>query len=117
MSRPRGLPTAAAIITVMPRSELFDLAIERADTYLSRLRPGWELTEPNAAELAATIELWYLRTRFAYRVPLEEVVATLLSKPAVDAVWHGGPSGGWSATSSSAVGAGTLPGVDPADRD
>ena len=68
----------------MPRRELFDLAVERADTYLTRLLPGWELKKPSAQELAATIELWYLRTRFAYRVPLEDVVAVLLIKPPVE---------------------------------
>lgn len=106
----------------MPRRELFDLAVERADTYLSRLLPGWERNKPGAPELAAAIELWYLRTRFAYRVPLEDVVAVLLAKPPLDpnvastqataaptddcwapadlgaaaTVWRGGPDGSWS---------------------
>ncbi len=62
----------------MPRSELFDLAVARAATYLDRLRPGWRESGLPEAEVAGALELWYLRTRFAYRVPLEEVVAALL---------------------------------------
>lgn len=61
----------------MQRAELFALATTRAATYLDRLRPGWREAELTPAELTEALELWYLRTRFAYRLPLEEVVAVL----------------------------------------
>ncbi len=108
-----ALSVTEAIIAAMPREELFDLAVERADTYLSRLLPGWERSEPSAQRLIAATELWYLRTRFVYRVPLEDVVAALLTKPpngtltgqggvtvekdgAGTLVWRGGQGGCWS---------------------
>lgn len=61
------------------RAELFSLALDRATTYLERLRPHWREQGMTAEELTALLELWYLRTRFAYRVPLSEVVAALLA--------------------------------------
>ncbi len=64
----------------MQRAELLALAVTRAATYLDRLRPGWRQAPPPPAETAGLLELWYLRTRFAYRVPLEEVVAALLGE-------------------------------------
>ncbi|HRN19053.1 MAG: hypothetical protein WC972_08510 [Trueperaceae bacterium] len=63
----------------MSRTELSTLAVTRAATYLDRLRPGWRESGLPPAELTRLLELWYLRTRFAYRVPLEEVVAALLA--------------------------------------
>jgi len=66
----------------MRRAELFALALERATTYLDRLRPGWRAEGLSAPELTALLELWYLRTRFAYRLPLEAIVAALGSEPA-----------------------------------
>jgi len=64
-------------VPLVQRAELFDLAVTRAATYLDRLRPGWRAAPPPAPELAAILELWYLRTRFAYRIPLEQVVGAL----------------------------------------
>lgn len=64
----------------MERAELFGLAVVRAATYLDRVRPGWRAAPPPPAEVAAALELWYLRTRFAYRISLEEVVAELLAE-------------------------------------
>lgn len=60
------------------RGELFELAVARAATYLDRLKPGWRKA-PDPRELRVVLELWYLRTRFAYRIPLEDVVTALLA--------------------------------------
>lgn len=77
----------------MARVELFDLAVARALTYARRL--GLPLND--AAAVRAGLELWYLRTRFAYRVPLDEVVAVLGTYPGGEGVeWLGGPGGAWS---------------------
>ncbi len=63
----------------MERAELFELAVTRAATYLDRLMPAWRESH-DAHALRAALELWYLRTRFAYRVPLDEVVAALVGR-------------------------------------
>lgn len=79
----------------MARDELFELAVNRALTYARRLR----LDFGSAERLSAGLEVWYLKTRFAYRVPLAQVVAVLLTYPdagTVDPSWRGGPDGGWS---------------------
>lgn len=49
----------------------------------------------SARELAQRLELWYLRTRFAYRVPLEQVAAVVWASPPGDVHWSGGPDGSW----------------------
>lgn len=74
----------------MPRDALFDLAVNRALSYAQRLN----IPLNNAEILRSGLELWYLKTRFAYRIPLEEVVATLQSYPG-EGAWQGGRSGGW----------------------
>lgn len=77
----------------MAHSDLFDLAVARALTYARRL--GLPLNDPVA--LRSGLELWYLRTRFAYRVPLDDVVAALGVHPGDQSVqWSGGPGGRWS---------------------
>ncbi len=77
----------------MAHSDLFDLAVARALTYAQRL--GLPLNDP--VTLRSGLELWYLRTRFAYRVPLDDVVAALGAHPGDQSVqWSGGPEGGWS---------------------
>ena len=77
----------------MARDELFDLAVNRARSYAVRLnaleRAG------SARELAQRLELWYLRTRFAYRVPLEQVAAVVWTSPRGEVHWSGGPDGSW----------------------
>lgn len=77
----------------MARDEIFDLAVNRAHTYARRLA----LEFGSAPKLTAGLEVWYLKTRFAYRIPLEQVVAVLVARgdagPA--AQWEGGPGGGW----------------------
>ena len=75
----------------MPRTELFDTAVNKALTYALRL--GVPLDDPG--KLKGGLELWYLKTRFAYRVPLEDVVSALLSYPGSDCRWAGGETGCW----------------------
>lgn len=72
------------------REALFELAVARGLAYAQGL--GLALGDPEA--LRRGLELWYLKTRFAYRVPLEEVVAALLRYPG-SGRWRGGPDGGW----------------------
>lgn len=77
----------------MARDELFDLAVNRAHTYARRLG----LDVGSATKLTAGLEVWYLKTRFAYRIPLKQVVAVLVTNadagPTTE--WRGGPHGGW----------------------
>ncbi|CAN5846594.1 hypothetical protein BH24DEI2_BH24DEI2_14340 [soil metagenome] len=75
----------------MPRDALFDLAISRALTYALRLG----LAVGDTAALRGGLELWYLKTRFAYRIPLDEVVGALQTYPGGDCSWRGGHAGGW----------------------
>ena len=82
----------------MPRDALFDLAINRALTYALRLGVALE----DAEALHTGLELWYLKTRFAYRIPLEEVVGALRTYPDTHSssgehFWRGGLAGGWHA--------------------
>ena len=79
----------------MSRDALFDLAINRARSYAERLN-ALERAE-SASDLARRLELWYLRTRFAYRIPLEDVAKTLWSSPSGSVHWSGGRDGGWRA--------------------
>lgn len=77
----------------MARDALFDLAVNRARTYALRLNA---LDRADSAhDLAGHLELWYLRTRFAYRVPLERVAATVWTAPEGDVHWSGGENGSW----------------------
>ena len=74
----------------MSRDALFDLAINRALSYALRL--GLPLEDSRA--LYGGLELWYLKTRFAYRIPLDDVVATLQNYPG-EGFWQGGREGSW----------------------
>lgn len=65
--------------------------MNRAATYARRLGA----LDADRPVLRERLELWYLRTRFAYRVPLERVVDALAHHPGGAVQWHGGPSGGW----------------------
>lgn len=78
-----------------PRDELFDLAVNRALAYARRTRALERARD--ARELARELQLWVLRTRFAYRLRLEEIAARLLEAPSGEVHWHGGPEGGWRA--------------------
>lgn len=75
----------------MPRDALFDLAVNRALTYARRL----DLLGRDPRALRMGLEPWYLKTRFAYRIPLEEVLACLSSYPGHVHHWQGGVRGGW----------------------
>ncbi len=75
------------------RDELFDLAVNRALSYARRTRALQRAGD--VPSLTRELELWLLRTRFAYRVRLEEVAARLLDAPAGEVHWSGGPGGGW----------------------
>lgn len=75
----------------MTTAALFDLAVNRALSYATRTG-----TLPRTPEaMHASLELWYLKTRFAYRVPLDEVIAALLAWPGEPQRWQGGRTGGW----------------------
>lgn len=77
----------------MPRDGLFDAAVNRAHTYAERLGLPSDARE----KLRAGLELWYLKTRFAYRVPLNDVLDALERYPAAEGnyTWGGGREGGW----------------------
>ncbi len=76
-----------------PRNALFDLAVNRARSYALRLN-ALDRAE-SERDLARRLELWYLRTRFAYRIPLEDVTVRLWNGPRGEAHWAGGPNGRW----------------------
>lgn len=77
----------------MPRPELFDMAVSRALSYAERL--GALDGDPDRTVLRNVLELWYLKTRFAYRIPLEDVVEVLLGYPGKGHYWAGGRNGEW----------------------
>jgi len=87
------------------RSELFDLAVARADAYLRRARrpPSSASADPRRpAELRRALEVWALKTRFASRIDLDDLARVLATRPAdpEDPAaprphWRGGPSGAW----------------------
>ena len=74
---------------------LFDLAINRAFATLAGLGLAGLGRGPAAGGALAE---WHARTRFARRIPLEQVRRCLESRPA-GGEWHwkGGPEGGWAA--------------------
>ena len=74
------------------RDELFDLAINKALGYVKRL--GVEPQTVTDDVLKNKLELWYLKTRFAYRIPLSDIIATLQSYEEQH-VWQGGKNGSW----------------------
>ena len=79
---------------------LFDLAINRAATTLTGLGlAGLGLAGLGRGPAAGgALAEWHARTRFARRIPLEQVRRCLASRPA-GGEWHwaGGPDGGWAA--------------------
>ena len=78
----------------MAHAPLFDLAVNRALLYSRRL--GLPLKEAEQGErLRAGLEPWYLKTRFAYRIPLERVLEALQSYPGGEHYWTGGEGGRW----------------------
>lgn len=72
------------------RRALFDLAVNRAAEVAARVAPGG-----GAAARRTALEVWYLRTRFASRVPFEAVLRAVAARPEGEAHWRGGEGGGW----------------------
>lgn len=78
------------------------MAVNRALSYAERLgtldgaqaaaEPAGDLDRKTLRDV---LELWYLKTRFAYRIPLEDVIETLLSYPGKGRYWSGGREGSW----------------------
>jgi len=75
----------------VPRDALFDAAVNRALAYALRL--GLPLDNPE--KLRVGLELWYLKTRFAYRVPLDDVLEALGRCSDASHTWKGGAAGRW----------------------
>lgn len=75
----------------MPRDALFDTAVNKALSYALRL--GLPLDDRE--RLRGGLELWYLKTRFAYRMPLEDVLEALGGCPDATHSWKGGAAGRW----------------------
>lgn len=81
------------------RDALFDLAVNRAAEAAQRLgarrssaeRPGCD----DPPELRRRLEVWYLKTRFASRVPFEPLLRAVRARPPGSVHWQGGPGGGW----------------------
>ena len=73
------------------RDALFDLAINRSLVYAQRLG----VLDQGEERLRGSLELWYLKTRFAYRIPLETVVEVLQTHPGGEYYWGGGQEGTW----------------------
>jgi len=77
----------------MSRQALFDLAVARALSYASRLAIMDKKLSSKAMHVR--LELWYLKTRFAYRIPLAEIIVVLQSYPNDGSKWQGGKNGQW----------------------
>jgi hypothetical protein len=74
----------------MDRNALFDLAVNRSLSYIQSL--GIEAKDKDI--LKQRLEVWYLKTRFAYRVSLDDIVEVLQSYPGTG-TWAGGKGGMW----------------------
>ena len=75
------------------RTILFDLAVNRTVVYALRLG-----TLKNSADrdlLAGTLELWFLRTRFASKIHFNQVIEVLLTWTSEAHYWAGGYYGSW----------------------
>lgn len=79
------------------RDSLFDLAMNRARAYLLHGYPNYNSWD-DEAKLEQRLHAWYLKTRFAYRIPLSNIVAKLPSYPKDGELylWQGGENGDWS---------------------
>ena len=67
------------------RRALFDLAVNRAAEVAARL----------GGASRHDLEVWYLKTRFASRVPFDAVLEAVRRRPSPDTHWEGGPHGAW----------------------
>ena len=59
----------------MIREPILNLAVARALSYAKRT--GVIQYKNNASALEKALQPWYLKTRFAYRIPLAEIVKKL----------------------------------------
>jgi hypothetical protein len=75
---------------MVARDSLFDLAIERSLSYAKSLN----ISMQNKEEVKKYLEVWYLKTRFAYRIPLDDIVEVLQRYPG-QGTWSGGKDGSW----------------------
>jgi len=78
---------------VTGRDALFDLAVNRASSYVQRLDSYHHVTDEG--EMVKLLEAWALRTRFASRFDLRAIARILLEKPADGSQWAGGEDGAW----------------------
>jgi hypothetical protein len=74
----------------MARASLFDLAVERALAYAQ----GLNIPIQDRNELKKSLEVWYLKTRFVYRISLNDIIEVLQRYPG-QGVWVGGREGKW----------------------
>jgi hypothetical protein len=72
------------------RNALFDLAVNRSLSYLQSLG----IDPQHKDEARQRLELWYLKTRFAYRISFDDVVEVLQTYPGTGS-WSGGKNGSW----------------------
>jgi hypothetical protein len=72
------------------RDTLFDLAVKRSLAYIQSLK----LPNHDKEILQQHLQVWYLKTRFAYRIPLNEIIDVLQRYPG-QGVWSGGKDGKW----------------------
>lgn len=75
----------------MPRDALFNLAVNRSLVYAKRLG----VLNQDEVKMWQGLELWYLKTRFAYRIPLTTVIEVLQTHPGGEYYWAGGQEGEW----------------------
>ncbi len=80
----------------MERDALFDLAINRSLAYVKTL--GVNTSDED--ELKKGLEVWYLKTRFAYRISLADIVEVLRKYPG-SGEWSGGKDGIWQDSNNS----------------
>ena len=69
------------------------MAVARALSYADKL--GAMEGERDPRMLHGVLELWYLKTRFAYRIPLDQVIEALMEYPGPGHYWTGGRGGDW----------------------
>lgn len=72
------------------RDKLFELAVARALSYTQKL--GLNLQSDAQTK---DLEPWYLKTRFAYRIPLDDIIRVLQTYPGQNHHWKGGKDGTW----------------------
>ncbi len=77
------------------RHALFDLAVNRAAEVAARLGGSTRHELERHDHQRHDLEVWYLKTRFASRVPFEAVLDAVRRRPSADPHWEGGPQGSW----------------------